>query len=144
MQEVINLDLYFRDYVTKSDRRQQFAAECTPEVLANAKKLLIQVNALLIELGIKKADVTSGWRPASINSQTQNAAKKSFHMLGLAVDILDDSKQNLANLVASRPDLLKKYNLWLEDPKSTRGKNTNWVHLDLGVRADRPSRIFLP
>lgn len=144
MQEVISLDLYFRDYLTKKDRRLEFPSEFTPEILANAKKLLAQVNALLKELGIKKGDVTSGWRPAAINSQTQNAAKKSYHMLGLAVDLLDNKNQDLANLVGSRPDLLKKYNLWLEDPKSTKGKNTNWVHLDIGVRADRPSRVFIP
>lgn len=141
---IINLDLYFTDYVTKQDRRLQYVTEFTPQILANAQKLLIQVNALLNDLGIKSGNVTSGWRPAGINSATPNAAKSSYHMLGLAVDILDNGKQDLAHLIASRPDLLKKYNLWLEDPNFTKGKNTNWAHLDLGVRQDRPSRIFLP
>jgi hypothetical protein len=144
MPEVISLDLYFTDFVTKADRRVQFASVFTPEILANAQKLLIQVNALLNDLNVKTGDVTSGWRPAIINASTPNAAKSSYHMLGLAVDILDNKNQDLAKLIAAKPDLLRKYNLWLESPTSTKGINTNWVHLDVGVRSDRPSRIFLP
>lgn len=142
--DVISLDLYFTDYISKTDRRIQYASQFTPEILANAKKLLIQVNALLNDLGIKTGNVTSGWRPAVINAATPNSAKSSYHMTGLAIDILDNAKQDLAHLIASRPDLLKKYNLWLESPLSTKGINTSWVHLDLGVRSDRPSRVFLP
>jgi uncharacterized protein YcbK (DUF882 family) len=138
--EVISLDSYFTDYVSKADRRKQYASEFTPEYLANAQKLLVQVNALLNDLNIKSAVVSSGWRPPQINATTPNAAKRSLHMVCLAVDILDNKNQDLAKLIASKPDLLRKYGLWLEDPNSTR----NWVHLDLGVRSDRPSRIFLP
>lgn len=140
MSDIINLDLYFTDFVTKVDRRKQYASQFTPELLANAQKLLIQVNALLNDLGIKSAAVSSGWRPPTLNAATPNAAKNSYHQICLAVDILDNAKQDLAHLVASRPDLLKKYNLWLESPGSTK----NWAHLDLGVRTDRPSRVFLP
>jgi hypothetical protein len=144
MNELISLDLYFTDYVTKADRRKQFPKDFTPDIEANAKKLLIQVNLLLNDLGIEFADVTSGWRPPQINNKTTNAAKRSAHMIGLAVDILDNINQDLCNLIASRPDLLKKYNLWLENPPSTVGQNTNWAHIDLMTRQDRPSRVFLP
>lgn len=141
---MISLDLYFTDYVTKADRRIQYASEYTDDIRNNAIKLLALINQLLSDLGITESDVTSGWRPLQINNKTTNAAKQSGHLNGLACDILDDDNQNLAKLVASRPDLLRKYGLFLESPQSTKGINTNWVHLDCLTRADRPSRVFLP
>lgn len=144
MSSPISIDLYFTDFVSKKDRRQQYHNDFNESILDNANKLLVQVNAFLTELGVQTANVTSGWRPPQINNQTTNAAKKSAHMIGSAVDILDNKTQDLAHLVASRPDLLKKYNLWLENPQNTKGVNTNWVHLDLMTRSDRPSRMFNP
>ena len=144
MNPLISLNLYFTDYVTKADRRVQYASEYTDDIKNNAIKLLALVNQILSDLGIESADVTSGWRPPQINNKTTNAAKRSYHMIGSAVDILDDKDQTLAKLIASRPDLLKKYGLWLESPDSTHGINTNWAHLDNGARTDRPSRVFLP
>lgn len=140
----ISLDLYFTDFITKADRRKQYASDFTKEINDNAIILLDKVNSLLGELGIQKSDVTSGWRPAAINAKTPNAAKRSAHMISKAVDILDNHNQDLAKLIASRPDLLRKYDLFLENPDSTRGVNQNWVHLDFMARSDRPSRIFLP
>lgn len=136
--ELITLDKYLMG------RDKLYPLEYTPDVENNAKKLLEAVNAFLVELGIKSATVTSGFRPAAINVALANSAKKSYHMLCLAVDILDNNNQDLAHLVASRPDLLRKYSLFLESPIATKGKNTNWVHLDLGARTDRPNRIFNP
>lgn len=144
MSEVINLDLYFTDYVTKADRREVYKNELTNEIIENAQKLLQKVNGLLNELGISKSDVTSGWRPPTVNAQVTNAAKRSAHMIGLAVDLLDNTNQDLAKLIASQPDLLRKYGLFIEDMSSTRGKNTNWCHLDYMTRQDRPSRVFKP
>ena len=144
MQNLISLDLYFTDYVSKADRRIQYASEYNDDIKNNAIKLLGLVNQLLNDLGIQSADVTSGWRPPQINRQVSNSAKSSYHMLGLAVDILDNHNQDLCKLVASRPDLLRKYGLFMEDMGSTKGINTNWCHLDCGTRSDRPSRTFLP
>lgn len=140
----ISLDLYYTDFVTKKDRRKEYPSEFTQEINNNALVLLDKVNSLLEELGIKTGNVTSGWRPSAINSKTANAAKRSAHMMGKAVDLLDNSNQDLAKLIASRPDLLRKYELFMEDIKSTRGQNTNWCHLDNMSRSDRPSRIFIP
>lgn len=125
-------------------REKTYASELTQEIINNTNELLDKVNALLFELGIKKASVSSGWRPAAINSQTPNAAKKSLHMIGKAVDILDDSNQTLGKAILTNPNLLTKYGLWMEDLSSTKGKNTNWVHLDIGVRKERALRIFKP
>lgn len=142
MKEIIKIS----DYITASgrymDRLQH--SELTDEVKDNARKLLAVVNQLLDELGIKSANVTSGFRPSNVNKNTPGAAKKSLHQQGLAVDMLDDKDQTLAKLIQSKPEMLKKYNLWLEDPEATVGKQTCWVHLDLGSRVDRPSRTFKP
>lgn len=125
-------------------RDKLYPNEWTSEVQQNAKTLLEKVNALLNELSVSSAVVTSGFRPAAINNKITNAAKKSAHMIGKAVDILDNKNQDLAKLVANSPILLKKYGLWMESMTATKGKNTNWVHLDTMDRKDRPSRVFLP
>lgn len=138
MQELISLSDY------QMERNKLYPQEWTSEIEENALKLLEKVNSLLNDLGIQEAKVSSGWRPAAINSKITHAAKRSYHMLGMAVDIIDNKGQTLGKLVASRPDLLKKYELWLEDLNSTIGHNTNWCHLDYGTRSDRPSRIFKP
>jgi hypothetical protein len=137
-----------KEYLTASgaypDREKN--KELTQEYLDNAVRLLKAVNACLVECGIDttKIKVSSGFRPSAVNAQIANAAKKSLHTRCLAVDILDDSKQSIAEILKGKPDVLKKYELWLENPDFTKGKNTNWVHLDLGVRTDRKNRIFNP
>jgi len=125
-------------------RDQQFPEELTQEITNNLTILLEKVNAILWELKIEKATVSSGWRPAAINANVANSAKKSHHMTGKAIDIMDDKSQSLAAKILAQPDLLRKYELWLEDPAHTKGKNTNWVHLDMGVRKDRTLRMFKP
>lgn len=137
--QLITLSDYTKDPQTGEDRSLQYPTEWTDTTKANAIKLLGVINSFLSELGITKAIVSSGFRPSSINNKTLHAAKSSYHMNGLAIDIKDNSNQDLAKLVASRPDLLKKYNLWMEDMNSTH----YWVHIDMGTRSDRPSRVFL-
>lgn len=136
----ITLDQYTKDPQTGADRRLQYPLDWTPEVEANAIKFLAIVGNFLDELGIKEITISSGFRPLAINNKTLHAAKSSYHMLGLAVDLKDNEKKDLAKLVASRPDLLRKYNLFMEDMAHTN----YWCHIDLGVRADRPSRVFIP
>ncbi len=134
------------DYLTTSGAypEREKSSELTPELRKNAERLLKAVNSLLSEIDAKFAKVSSGFRPAVVNAGIGNAAKKSLHMQCLAVDILDDRSQSLGKKLAANPDLLRKYGLFLEDLDATKGKNTNWAHLDLGTRADRPSRIFKP
>lgn len=140
----LTLDMYFQDFSTKQDRRKVYASELTQDIINNATKLVAIINNFLNELGIEEVEVTSGWRPASVNGKTKNAAKNSGHMLGLACDLLDNKNQDTAKLIASNPDLLRKYGLFLESPQATQGINTNWAHLDILKRQDRPSRIFIP
>lgn len=83
----------------------------------------------------KPMTISSGYRPAVINSKVPGAAKKSSHTLCMAVDIRDvDGKVRewvLANL-----DFLQSIGLWIEDFRWT----PTWVHFQI-----RPAskRIFL-
>lgn len=137
-----------REYLTASSSypEREKHKELTQEYLDNAARLLKAVNACLAECGIdtSKCRVSSGFRPSSVNAQIANAAKKSLHTRCLAIDILDDDKQSIANTLKSKPNVLRKYELWLENPDFTKGKVTTWVHIDLGTRTDRPSRMFNP
>ena len=137
-KEIITLDAFYMG------RKEKFQTEWSVDIEENAVILLRRVNSLLNDLGITEAKVYSGWRPAAINAQTPNAAKKSAHMIGKAVDIIDDQNQTLGHLITNNPSLLKKYDLWIEALDSTRGKFTNWVHLDFVNRSDRDSRSFHP
>jgi hypothetical protein len=132
-----------KDAITSSGSYPNRAThpELTPDVVANLEVLLIHVNALLSGLGITKAKVSSGFRPSKVNAATKGAAKKSNHMLGNAIDILDDKKQTLANRLT--PEILAKYNLYMEDKSATIGKMTNWVHLQI-VPPKSKKRIFFP
>lgn len=129
------------DYLTSSGRypKRKDSPECNASVLANAGDLLKRVNALLAELGITKADITSGFRTSEANGQIKNAAKRSAHMTGKAIDIADASGK-LKKLVGARPDLLRKHGLMMEDAGST----PTWMHLDTVSRSDRSSRTFRP
>lgn len=136
-----------QEYLTASGSYPERAKsnELTPDLLANAQKLIDAINAFMKELGVsQKLRVSSGFRPSAVNASIANAAKKSLHQRCLAIDILDDKNQSLAKLCASKPELLRKYKLFVENPDFTKGKNTNWLHLDLGTRSDRPSRMFNP
>lgn len=133
------------DYLTASGRypEREHSEELTEELLDNANKLLEVVNAFLTELGISKTNITSGFRPSEVNANVANAAKKSNHTLCLAVDIMDSKDQILANKILARLDLLEKYDLYMESPKSTIGKNTNWVHLSI-AKTKSGNRVFIP
>lgn len=139
--ELISLD----DWLTTSEQHPERAKEATDEIKANAEALLKKVNAFLDELGwTGSRKLSSGFRPTEVNEVTPHAAKHSGHESGHATDVADDSAQTLCKLVMSRPDLLRKYDLMMEDIHSTKGHITNWCHLDDVQRHDRPSRTFLP
>lgn len=138
--------LSLNDVVTASGRYPERAKspELTDDVKSNINDLIDKVLSLLLDLGIKQVSVSSGFRPSAVNAATKGAAKKSGHMAGKCVDIVDDKDQTLGKLIASKPELLRKYGLFLEDLASTKGQNSNWAHLDTIERKDRPSRTFKP
>lgn len=139
MKQIITLE----DLLTSSGKYPERlqSKELTDTIKSNGIKLLNKVNPFLEELGISIAKVSSGFRPSDVNKKIPNAAKASLHQSGFAIDIVDDSKQSLCKLIESKPELLKKYSLWMEHPDATKG----WTHLDCSEsRADRPIRIFKP
>lgn len=135
------------DILTSSGKYPARAKDksCTDIVKGKAKTLVERVNALLKDLGVSKTEASSGFRTPASNAGVANAAKRSLHMSGEAVDLIDDAQQTLAYAIMARPDLLKKHKLWLEHPENTKGANTNWCHLDMSeTRKDRPIRVFRP
>lgn len=125
-----------QDYLMGRDTK--YPSEYTPEITSNATKLLEKVNALLMDLKIDKVTVNSGWRPAAINNATVGSAKKSNHMLGLAVD-LADLDCSLWNLVIKNMELLERYGLFLEDKRWTK----SWVHFQC-VPPKSGKRVLIP
>lgn len=123
--------------------------DLTPDVRKNIQRLLSKVLPFLRELGVSEVKLSSGFRPASSNSSA-GGAKKSLHMSGFAIDIIDDDDQTLAKKIREQAeqlgsdDLLHKYGLWMEHEDHTKGKYTNWVHVDIGTRREREVRIFIP
>lgn len=123
--------------------------ELTKPVLDNVDKLVKLVNELLDHIKWDKPIVvSSGFRPSAVNASVPNAAAKSSHTLGMAVDIMQPKDNNeLAKVIieAQKKDkILTKLGLWIENPQFTVGKNTSWVHLDFRTRPDRDSRMFNP
>lgn len=113
--------------------------ELTQEIKDNATKLLGIVNSFLSELGIKNVTVSSGWRPSDVNASVKGSAKRSLHMVGLAIDIAD-LDGSLDRQVGEHDALLKKYGLWQESPSATK----SWCHLDCKDRGKRAKNVFFP
>lgn len=131
-----------KDYITSSGKypERESSKELTQEVHNNITRLLEAVNSFLKELNVDSVKVSSGFRPSDVNAKIANAAKRSLHTQGLAID-LQDSDGKLDELFIKHPDLMKKYGIFLEHPDDTK----SWSHIDISpTRKDRPSRVFKP
>ena len=131
-------------YITASGRYPERAdsPELHKATILYATKLLEKVNKALIYLGLedKFKDVSSGFRPTNSN-KIANGSKKSAHLFGQAIDIVDDKDQTLCK--AFTKEVLEMFDLYREDSDFTIGKNTNWCHLqDRPIRSGK--RIFKP
>jgi len=131
-----------QDWITSSGSYPERAKskELTDEVKANAEELLKRVNALLEELGIEKTKLSSGFRPSDVNKAV-GGAKKSNHQSGKALDIIDDKNQSICKKITK--ELLEKHNLYREDSTATKGKYSNWCHLQ-SEPTKSGKRIFMP
>lgn len=145
------MQIKIEDVITSSNTYPARAKdpELTKEVLDNIQKLVTAVNALFAHLNwTQPVKISSGFRPSQVNANVKGAAKKSLHTQGLALDIQQPKNNNeLAKKIRefqAKDNILTKLGLWMENPQYTIGQNTSWVHLDLGQRADRPSREFNP
>lgn len=129
-------------------RDKSFPAELTPEIDANAAVIVDRANQLLalaqadgvdIEENPKTGSiVSSGWRPSAINKSTPNAAPRSKHLLGLAVDIYDPEGE-LDQWCLDNLDKMTACELWLEYPGATKG----WSHWQC-VAPKSGKRVFIP
>lgn len=141
---MITLAQYFRDF------------EHTPEHQANAEKLLDAVNLLMgdafadgIDFKINPATLTNiagtqfgGFRP----QDCCEGAPKSSHKQAMAVDVFDGNlseKQPFGTWCQTHQDKLEEHGLYMENPLSTRGKWTAWVHLTTRAPASG-RRVFQP
>ena len=118
-------------------RDVQFPKEYTKEISDNLDKLLLAINKVRKAYG-KPMTVSSGWRPAAVNGRIANAAVKSNHMLGLAVDISDPKGEVMAWILANMK-LIVACGLYIEDFRHT----PTWVHFQI-VAPKSGSRIFVP
>lgn len=135
--EIITLEAYITASGKYPERLKHPAL--TPALIENAKMLLTKVNAFLVDVGIKSAVVSSGFRPPEVNASTPGSAKASLHMTCQAIDIADKNGE-LDELVDESDKLLKKYGLWQESPAHT----PSWCHLDMKNRGVRPKNVFIP
>lgn len=131
-------------------RREQYPMSVTPELEANAARMVELANKLLAQAltyGVSVpqnpktgSQVSSGWRPAAVNSNTPNAAPNSKHMTGQAIDLYDpDGDLDEWLMTGEGQAALTAIGLWHESPSATKG----WAHVQsIPPRSGR--RTFFP
>jgi hypothetical protein len=118
-------------------RDKTYPQDYTKEISDNIDKMLIVLNKIRSAYG-KPMTVSSGWRPAAVNSKLANAGKKSNHMLGLACDFKDADGQ-LKDWVIANLKLMADLGVYIEDFNYTKG----WVHFQI-VPPKSKKRVFIP
>ena len=127
----ITAEMYYRG------RDRLYPQDLTPTIKANVARTLVAVNALVAALerdkvGIEchpvtKTPVSSGWRPPAINAATPNAAVRSKHMTGEALDLFDPDGAIDDWCLKNRKRLKAEFGLYLEHPSATKG----WCHVQI-------------
>lgn len=130
-------------------RDAQYPAALTAATIDNATLLLGRANLLLSwayaehitpALDARTGNhIASGWRPPAINDATSNAAAKSKHITGEAIDLRDHGTRDLARWCLKNLDALEEIGLWMEDPQWT----PSWVHLQIVPPGSR-RRVYCP
>ena len=143
--------LTLEQYFTGPDgvrRDQVYALDLTAQIEANATRLLPIVDDLLARMeaaGVQllidagtRSPIHSGWRPPAVNDNTSNAAAKSNHRIGLAVDLLDTHRA-LGTWAVNNLDALEELGLWMEDPRWC----PTWLHVQC-VSPASGHRVYIP
>jgi hypothetical protein len=126
-------------------RDWRYGSEITPRIRSNAMLTVECANRLLEEYAKATLDdtprhVNSGWRPAAVNAGVPNAAKRSKHMTGEAIDLSDDDGSLDAWCISAVGlDALARCGLWLEHP----GATPRWTHFQT-VPPRSGKRVFWP
>jgi hypothetical protein len=129
---MIDLDYYFGQHEAEAA-----PGELTDEIRANGAITVDRANQLLTASAFDFGQ-RSGWRPAATNAVIPNAAVKSKHMTGQAVDIVDDEGE-LDQWCLDNPETLEQIGLWQEHPSATKG----WCHVQI-VPPKSGRRVFYP
>ena len=126
----------------------------TKEELENGVVLLARINALLVACGFKTTMV-SGWRPRAYNDRQRelwiksggkegaNTAVNSKHITMQAGDLADNADQQIAKFLNENRQYLAEHKLWMEHPASTKGRFTNWCHVQ-SVAPKSGNLVFFP
>jgi hypothetical protein len=129
----ITLEKYYQG------RKEEYFSQWELSIEQNAEILLERVNTLISLYPETKAwKVNSGWRPPTLNAAIQNAARRSRHTTGEAID-LADSQGLFGNWCFQHQDKLSQVGLWMEHPAATKG----WVHLQ-SKPPKSGNRVFYP
>lgn len=131
-------------------RREQYPLSYSPDIEREALRTIALVSQLLTEAQAAGVTlernprtgslVSSGWRPPAVNASTPNAAVRSLHMTGRALDVYDpDGDLDEWLMTDAGQAALKRIGLWLEHPAATKG----WSHLQT-VAPRSGNRVFYP
>lgn len=131
-------------------RREQYPLAYGPDIEREALRTIGIVNDLLLiatgagvtlERNPRTGSiVSSGWRPPAVNASTPNAAVRSLHMTGKAIDVYDpDGDLDEWLMTDAGQAMLQRLGLWLEHPAATKG----WSHLQT-VPPRSGKRVFYP
>ena len=133
------------DVLTSSGQHPERVTDWPPtaSMLNDALLLASRCSQLLLSyMGATEIEseplVNSGYRPPDVNAATLGAAKHSNHMVCRAVDLADPDGV-LTKWCQENLDLLAHFELYMEDPRWTRG----WVHLQ-SVAPASAHRVFIP
>lgn len=127
------------DYWMGRDRQHAVSDElraAASETVARANLLISSYRAITKD--DEPRTVTSGWRPPAINAATPNAAPRSRHITGQAIDI-SDPEGDLDEWCLDHPEILQSIGLWQEHPSATK----SWCHVQT-VPPKSGKRVFYP
>lgn len=110
------------------------------DIRRNLTELHVRINKLRSAFG-KPLKVNDGYR--RIEDLPSNAARKSKHLFGQAIDLDDDHTHFLWNWTKDNLQLMKDIGLWMEDPRWTHGKIGTWMHYQI-VPPASGNRIYVP
>lgn len=119
-----------------------YAKDLTEQVARSAIETVARINKLLAmcfdDIGLVRNELSSGWRPKTVNDATSNAAKASNHITGDAADVRDPDRA-LAQWCVLHTDKMAICGLWMEDPRWT----ATWTHLQT-LPPKSGKRIYIP
>lgn len=110
-------------------------SEVDTVTLRNLEDLCLKINALGYQPPMR---ASSCLRSLADQKRINPKAMGSSHLYGCAVDIADP-KNELANWLSKKSELLMYNGLWMEDPKHTK----TWVHLQTYAPKSM-KRVFIP